>query len=225
MPEQIPLNLFPIPTPSLGNFVIGPNGAALAALDAAVRRQGAEFIHLWGPPGCGRSHLIEALAGPTVSATVPAYHAEQHLYAVDDVHRLSPGEQAALFNLQNAIRDANGAGHRSVLVTSADLPPAALALREDVRTRLGWGLVFGLQSIGDDDLALALESHAVARGLKIGSELVPYMLTRLPRDIRSLLGVLDAADHFSLARGKALTVPVLRQWLQAHRDTDPARPA
>jgi DnaA family protein len=47
----------------------------------------------------------------------------------------------------------------------------------------------------------------------VDDELVPYMLTRLPRDMRTLTAVLEALDGYALARQRALTVPLLREWL------------
>lgn len=218
IPEQIPLNLFPPPQASLDNFVAGPNAAVLAALVAARSGTGAEFIHIWGSTGSGRSHLLQAMSGQTGSAQVPVYRPDQAVYTVDDVHRLPESGQAQLFDLQNTIREERGLGRPAVLVTSADRPPSALSLREDVRTRLGWGLVFALHPITDADLTKALQTYAHLRGLPLSDEVTTYMLTRLPRDIRGLLGVLDGVDRYALAKGRALTVPILRQWIQSRSE-------
>jgi DnaA family protein len=225
-PQQFALDLLPAAAaPSLANFVPGSNGALLAALHEAVAGQGSQFIHLWGAPGSGRTHLLEAVhrAGAadeppasfaaTPLVPVPAFAPPRRLYTADDVHRLDTQQQAALFALQNQVREHPG----TVLVTSADRPPAQLALREDVRTRLTWGLVFALQPITEDQRAGALEAYARARGARVDEDLVPYMLERLPRDMRTLVTVLDALDAFALEKQSALTVRLLRQWLRRER--------
>lgn len=213
-PQQFALDLLAPAMPTLDNFVAGANAPALAALRDALAGRGPAYVHLWGPPGSGRSHLLAALraAGATGRAGpgVPPFAARQALYAVDDVHTLDGAGQAALFGLQNEVRQHPG----HILVTSADRPPAQLQLREDVRTRLAWGLVFALRPIAEPDQAAALAAYARARGARVDDELVPYMLTRLPRDMRTLVAVLDALDAFALARQRALTVPLLREWLQ-----------
>ncbi len=224
-PQQFALDLLALPTPTLENFVPGENGAALAALRDLLGGGGPSFVHLWGPPGSGRSHLLAAVARAAGMAPaepigaagadaapghVPAFRPEQRIYFADDVHRLDSHGQARLFGLQNEVRQHLG----YFLVTAADLPPARLALREDVRTRLAWGLVFALRPIGEPEQAAALAAYARSRGARVEDELVPYMLTRLPRDMRTLVSVLDALDAFALARQRALTVPLLREWLQ-----------
>jgi len=224
-PRQSALDLLAPALPTLDNFVPGANGALLAALRAAQVGQGPAFLHLWGPPGSGRSHLLAALQGSTVAALagtpVPAFEAQRTLYVVDDVHRLDAGGQAALFGLQNEVRQHAG----RILLTSADRPPAQLQLREDVRTRLAWGLVFAVHPIAEADQAAALAAYARARGARVDDELVPYMLTRLPRDMRTLVAVLDALDAYALAQQRALTVPLLRQWLQQKPAPAAGKPA
>jgi len=224
-PHQFTLDLLALPTPTLENFVAGPNGAVLAALHDLLAGRGPAFVHLWGPPGSGRSHLLAAveraaaaLAGlPPAGAgarprqlAVPAFHASQRVYVADDVQALDADGQARLFGLQNLVRQNPG----SFLLTAADLPPARLELREDVRTRLAWGLVFALRPIAEPDQAAALAAYARSRGARVEDDLVPYMLTRLPRDMRTLVTVLDSLDAFALSRQRALTVPLLREWLQ-----------
>jgi DnaA-homolog protein len=219
-PHQFALDLLAAPRPSLENFVPGANAPALAALRAALAGTGPEFLHLWGASGSGRSHLLAGaalaagIAAPAAGA-VAAWTTAQRIYVVDDVQLLDETGQAALFALQNAVRQSAGT---ATLITAADQPPAALALREDVRTRLAWGLVFALQPIAETERAAALEAYARARGARVDPELVPYMLTRLPRDMRTLVSVLDALDGYALSRQRALTVPLLREWLQTRRE-------
>ncbi len=100
-------------------------------------------------------------------------------------------------------------------VAAGSSPPGQLPLREDLRTRLAWGLVYQLQPLSDAEKAAALRAHAAARGLAVGAEAIDYLLTHLPRDMRTLAAALDALDGFALAQKRSLTVPLVRQWLAA----------
>jgi DnaA family protein len=205
--QQLALGLLQPRRQALDNFVAGANGPALAAAHDLARGLGPQFLYLWGPPGCGRTHLLTALGG---SPGVPAYRGPGGLYAVDDVQQLDPAGQARLFALLNEVRSDPAAR----LAAAGDAPPARLALREDVRTRLAWGLALSLQALSEQDKADALRAQAAQRGVRLSADLVPYMLAHLPRDMRTLSAALEALDAYALQQRRALTVPLLRQWLQ-----------
>ena len=122
---------------------------------------------------------------------------------------LSPEAQIAAFGLYNQVRD-NGAS----LVAAGAQPPAALALREDLRTRLGWGLIYQLHGLTDDEKIDALNHAAQARGMTVAPGVVPYLITHFRRDMRSLSAMLDALDRYSLETQRPITLPLLRSLLQ-----------
>lgn len=206
--SQLALDLLQPLKPALDNFVPGRNGEALATLRAVASGAGPQFVYLWGGPGSGRTHLLRAL-GADDGGGVPSYSPGRTLYTVDDVDRLSAEAQTALFVLLDEVR----ARPALRLVAAGSLPPAQLALRDDVRTRLAWGLVYQLHALTDDEKAAALDAHARSRGVTVSPDLIPWMLTHLPRDMRTLAAALDALDAFALASRRALTVPLAREWL------------
>ncbi len=207
-PRQLALELLRPRVQSLDNFVAGRNASALAALRDLAAGRGPQFLYLWGPSGCGRTHLLAALGA---QAGVPVFRGPGGVYAVDDVHRLDEHGQACLFALQNEVR----AGPQARLLAAGDQPPARLSLREDVRTRLAWGLALSLQVLSEQEKAAALHVQAAAHGARLAADLIPYMLSRLPRDMRTLAAALEALDAYGLQQRRALTVPLLRDWMQA----------
>ena len=129
--RQLPLEISPPPAPSLDNFVAGANAEALAAVRALAAGSLREpIVYLWGERGSGRSHLLRAAAG-----------ANPGLVVADDVETLDAPAQQALFNAINAAREGRGA-----VLAAGGAPPAGLAQREDLRSRLGWGLVYQLRA-------------------------------------------------------------------------------
>jgi DnaA family protein len=131
------------------------------------------------------------------------------IYLIDDCDQLDETRQQALFHLINQVRD-NG----SILVASAKQAPLQLALREDLRTRLGWGLVYQLHGLSDEEKIDALSKSAEARGLSLSAGVLPYLLTHFRRDMQSLSTMLDALDRYSLETQRPITLPLLRELLQ-----------
>jgi DnaA-homolog protein len=218
MPHQLALDIIRPLTPTLDNFIVGRNAEALAALRALAHEPRERFVYLWGEVGSGRSHLLAALAagGDVRSAqcesqAVPTFDPAAAGYVLDDVERCNDDEQRALFMLFNELR-AQSSGF---LVATGAAPPARLALREDVRTRLAWGLVYQVNGLTDAEKSQALVAHAHSRGLTLAPDVVTYLLNHMPRDMRTLIAILDALDAHALASSRAITVPLVREWAQA----------
>jgi DnaA family protein len=216
-PRQLTLDLIRPLTPSLDNFVVGRNAEALATLRAVALGQGDGFVYLWGESGSGRSHLLTALAGArsaSLSAAgeaIPDFADPHGLYLVDDVDARDAPSQQRVFVLMNEVRAHAGAA----LVTTGRAAPAQLALRDDVRTRLAWGLVYQVHALSDEEKARALEEHARSRGLALSPDVIAYLLNHMPRDMRTLVAILDALDGYALAAKRAITVPLVREWAHA----------
>jgi DnaA family protein len=138
---------------------------------------------------------------------------------LDEVHLYSPVQQHAAFTWF-----VNAQTHQRWVLAAGDQPPALLQVRDDLRTRLGWGLVYQLHALSDEEKLAALRAHVYARGVHLAEDLLPYLLTHLPRDLRSLTAALDALDAFALARQRALTVPLLKEWLAQAPGASALRP-
>jgi DnaA family protein len=201
--KQLLLDIQPAPAPSLENFVPGSNVEALySLLQAATGKGEPRFIYLWGTGGSGKSHLLQACADL----------AKEHgieLVTADDVQKRDDVSQIDLFNTYNRLRESGG-----VLIASGEAAPMQMGLRDDLATRLSWGLVYQLHPLSDEEKAQALIAHAAERGMKLPDEVLDYCLRHLRRDLRTLMATLDALDKWSLTAKRPVTLPLLRQLLQ-----------
>lgn len=207
--SQLILDLLAPAQATLENFVPGRNAEALSSVRALVRGQGPQIVYLWGAPGSGRTHLLQAAAHEAASDL---------FFTADDVHALDEAGQAGLFSLINEVR----AKPQARLLATGNAAPAHLALREDLRTRLAWGLTYALQPLTDEEKVAALADQARARGMPLAEDTLRWLLAHLPRDMRTLSAALDALDAYALAHKRSVTVPLARQWL--HDDNGPYNP-
>lgn len=227
--KQLALDIGLAPGPTLDNFHAGPNAQALQHLRLAVGDGAAPRSpvpsYLWGEAGTGKTHLLKAtyealrVQGASVgwldpTVALPTEFDERwSAVLLDDVQLYTTAQQAAAFNwFVNAINPTAGAP-RWVLAAGA-LPPADLPLRDDLRTRLGWGHVFQLQLLNESERRAVLRQQADARGIYLADEVMDYMLTRFSRDLGSLMQLLDRLDSFALRAQRAVTVPLLKTMLQ-----------
>lgn len=225
MSRQLLLEIIPAPDPTFDNTLVGPNAGAI---DAARGLQPGRALYLWGPPGSGRSHLLKALAGSRPSiymnststpdeilglATSSSLTLNAELIAVDDIHEMGTEQLAGVFALYNRWRESATTSKAFAIAVTGDHAPMAMPLREDLRTRLGWDLVFRLEPLSDDDKSAALKTHAHQLGLPLSDEVLGWMLTHYSRDIRQLFALVDAIDRYSLSKHRAVTVPLMRAML------------
>jgi DnaA family protein len=230
--QQLALNLRLKDGSSFNNFFPGPNREALERLRAAVvvaaTREKAldKMLFLWGAEGGGKSHLLQAacrLAQELGLAPVYVPLAEAAelspslledaekapLVCLDDVERIAGRAdwEAALFSLTERTRVAGG-----LQVCAANVPPARLGLRlPDLTSRLAWGTVYALQPLGDAEKLEAVRLRAHNRGFEMPEDVVQYILSRYPRDMRSLFDLLDRIDRASLTHQRRVTIPFLRE--------------
>ena len=226
--KQLVLDLGAEPAHSLDTFQVGEN-AELAHLmhQFAQRASRAHFAYLWGDTGAGKTHLLQALAATPhsryIAADAPAadfvFTPGITLYLLDDCDRLGPAAQIDAFALFNQIRE-----HGAYMVSTGPVPPAVLPVREDLRTRMGWGLIYLIHGLSDDQKIAALTQAAEARGLTLSASVLPYLLSHFKRDMRSLATMLDALDQYSLETQRPVTLPLLRDLLLAHPQSESTQP-
>ena len=219
--KQLALSLAPPPAPALDNFFPGRNAELLTLLGNLVAGRSVErCIYLWGETGSGRSHLLRATIAALNAAglaclqigrgdPIPTPSAELRAVALDDVETLDARNQRAFFNLYNQLRERAG-----IVLAAGDAPPARLKLRPELVTRLGWGLVYQVQALTDDEKALALKRHAASRSFELPDGVIDYLLRHQSRDLPSLMSVLNALDRHSLEAKRPITLPLLKELLR-----------
>lgn len=221
--DQLVLDLAPAPLPVFDTFVAERNREVIAALtDPGSER----FIYLWGEAGSGKTHLLQAWIAHAETLgrasiyldaqrdPLPDFAREASFIAVDHIDELDPDSQITLFSIYNSLKDAHSGGY---LLMAGRNPPMTLALRDDLRTRIGWGLVFEVKALSDDEKLAALHAHALTRQLAIPDDVFRYLLTHWRRDLSSLIAMLDMLDRYSLALRRPITVPLVKNLLQTTR--------
>ncbi|WP_353092311.1 DnaA regulatory inactivator Hda [Methylibium sp.] len=216
--KQLPLLLGPGPAQSFENFAVGANAVAVGALRAAS--SSSTPLYVWGPAGAGKTHLLRALAreaavqGRRVGAFDPSLEAPWpwgegvDLVLLDGCDDFDAARQHAAFALF-----VEAATHGVPVVAAGRLPPVDLPVREDLRTRLGWGPVFQLLPLAEAEMRVTLKREAGRRGIALSDDVTSYLLTRFARDLGSLMALLDALDQFALIEQRAVTVPLLKRML------------
>ena len=226
--KQMALDIGLASSPSFSNFFGGPNESVLKHLElwAGNSLRSPVPIYLWGDAACGKTHLLRAVrealreqgaASGWIDASVlepPAFNESWAAVILDDCHLYTAVQQQAAFNwFVNALNAADG--HPRWVLAAGNVPPADLPLREDLRTRLGWGHVFALHALTETERRAVLRREADARGVFLGDEVMDFMLRRFSRDLGNLMQLLDQLDGYALRTQRAVTIPLIKSMLES----------
>lgn len=221
--KQLTLDIGLARAPSLASFLAGPNEVAWKHLQlwAGNPTRSPVPTYLWGPSGSGKTHLLKAVqeslreqgasAGWLDPSMVepPGFDERWAVVLMDEVHLYSAVQQHAAFSWFVQAQ----ALQRGVLAAGL-LPPAHLKLREDLRTRLGWGHVFQLHVLSEPERRSVLRQAADARGVFLSDEVMDFILHRFSRDLGSLMQLLDHLDAYALQAQRAITIPLIKAMLE-----------
>ncbi len=210
------------------NFVRGGNGELVAAL------AGRGMAPLWisGPRGSGKTHLLQAtVAEHTDAAYFPLRrdlglppealqgYAASRVLCLDDVDAVA-GDSAWELALFRCFNECLELGTRLVLAAAA-LPHGFAWHLEDWRSRAASCVIYQVRELDEPGRVEALRLRARQRGLELPPETADYLLKRVPRDLSSLLDLLDVLDDASLAAQRRLTIPFIRDALEKFAGTPP----
>ena len=207
--------------PTLANFGVGANVDVVAHLDSWLQGGAADVpTYLWGESGSGKSHLLQAVAhelhnqGARLGWLDASVHGERvfdqgwSAILLDDVHLYNAAQQHQAFNWL-----INAQTLRCPVLGAGAFAPVALPLRDDLRTRLGWGHVFALHPLDETGQRKVLRQSAAERGLVLGEDVLDYMLTRFSRDLGHLMELLKRMDQYALQTQRAITIPLIKSMM------------
>ena len=200
---------FPEAIPTFENFIAGENESTIALLKAWLESPESSVFFLYGETGAGTTHLLKSancdyvdLAENPNLENLPA----NKILALDHFQKINDAGQQNFFNAFNQ--------KTQFFLVAADQPPLHLHLREDVKNRLGTGLIYRIKPLTESQKSAALSQWAADEGVKLSDSVLHYLLTHATRDMQSLRALLKKADNFCFAQKRALSVPLIKQILE-----------
>lgn len=199
----------------------------IEVLKQQTEQQGELSVFLWGKPGCGLTHLLQASCQFANEQGVYAQYIPlqelvgfapeslfeglevQDLICLDGLHTVigNPLWDEALFILFNQMRDAG----KRLLFAATQNPNELTSSLPDLTSRLNWSMIFHLDELNDQQKQAALQHRAKARGMAMTDEVAQYIINHAPRDMNDLFYLLNRLDELSLVEQRKLTIPFVKE--------------
>ncbi|WP_298627580.1 DnaA regulatory inactivator Hda [uncultured Legionella sp.] len=214
---------------TLADFNWNNNGLLQQQLERMLTLKEDRLLYLWGPPGCGKSHILQGCCQAINSKQSAIYLPlallkdwgpqtlegleEQTLVCIDDINTIAQDAdwEEALFHLYNRIKDME----QGLLIISGNHPPSQSTINlADLRSRLAWGLVIQLNELSDEEKINTLKLHALKRGFDLPESVGQFLLNRCSRNMHDLHQLLNRLDDASLAAHRKITIPFVKDTLK-----------
>lgn len=226
--KQLPLSVTFREDAVFDDFLPGDNAQTVGALRHALARLDDHLLYLWGAPGAGLSHLLQASVHELQTQGLDGVYLpmsecleygldalegldELDVVALDDIDLIAGRAdwEEAVFHLFNRLRDTG----RVLLVTSHASPLHQSIELPDLKSRLSWGLTFQVQPLSDEQKMDWLIWKARRRGLVMEPDVAAFLINRVARSMNVLVEAFDALDQRSLAEKRRLTIPFVKSVL------------
>lgn len=231
--QQLPLTFEPRERFTFDAFIAGPNHLAVDLVRKMAGGEGETQLLVWAGKGKGKSHLLQAACNLAAQSNMTVCYLPAReiinsspsifegletldMVCIDDVDVLMQTDdwEIGLFDLINRVRDAG----KRILFAASKSPESSEIHLPDLRSRLGWGPVFHLQDLADEDKIKAMQKRAVQSGLVMADNVASYLLTHYPRNLFELFERLDHLDKASMAMQRKLTIPFIKTVLESVDD-------
>jgi DnaA family protein len=228
---QLALGLSLRDSARFNSFYAGQNLETVQGLQQAAQGEGEVFVYVVAPAGMGKTHLLQAACVDAAATErscsylplrelldfTPAVFDDLEqldLICIDDVTAIAAHDdwERGLFDLFNRVRQGSG-----TLLMAGDARPDRAGFRlPDLVSRLGWGVMYVMKPLAEQEVLAALDCRAKARGLELPEDTAQYLLKRYPRDLPTLFALFDTLDTASLVEQRRLTVPFVRAVLDGN---------
>jgi chromosomal replication initiation ATPase DnaA len=208
------------------DFLVAPNNAEAVAWIDRWPDWPAPMLALYGPAGCGKSHLAQvwrarsgalALSRATLRAEgLDLRLADSHAALLEDGEE--GVEEPALLHLYNML--AERGGH---LLLTGRAPPARWRTElADLRSRLSAAPAVAIAAPDEALIGAVLVKLFADRQIRVGAELVAYLLPRMERSFAAARAIAAALDEASLAGRRPITIPLARGLLEEMQSREPS---
>jgi chromosomal replication initiator protein len=227
-------------------FIVGAgNELAFAACQSVVSLPGNKYnpLFLYGGVGIGKTHLIQGVGNAILkknpdakilyisteqfvrefveairfkkTAEFASFYRSADVLIVDDVQFIAGKEkiQEEFFHTFNSLHQAN----KQIILSSDKQPRDIPTIEERLRSRFAWGMTIDMQNPDFETRCAIVQAKALGHGIELPNDVVDYLATNIPTNVRELEGALNQLLAFCEMRALEPDLSIVTSLLSANK--------
>ena len=214
MSEQLFLK-FPFKRSYLSqDFYVSENNINAYKLIESWPNWSSRFINIFGPRGCGKTHLINILKNKIDSTMLPASEVDTNVLSkykikecliIDDF--ANQIEEKLLYTITNM-----GYQDNKYLIISSLVPLKTIEVElKDLSSRFTSFVEVGIDLPTDDLLKVVLTKHFSDKQIEISKKNINYILKNIDRSYEKVNLFVNLVDNLSLTKGKPINLSLIKK--------------
>tara|TARA_B100001029_G_scaffold30261_1_gene22448 strand:- start:4468 stop:5133 length:666 start_codon:yes stop_codon:yes gene_type:complete len=214
MSEQLFLK-FPFKRSYLSqDFYVSENNINAYKLIESWPNWSSRFINIFGPRGCGKTHLINILKNKINSTILSASEVDTNVLSkykikecliIDDF--TNQIEEKLLYTITNM-----GYQDNKYLIISSLVPLKTIEVElKDLSSRFTSFVEVGIDLPTDDLLKVVLTKHFSDKQIGISKKNIDYILKNIDRSYEKVNLFVNLVDNLSLTKGKPINLSLIKK--------------
>ena len=196
------------------NFYVSSNNFEAYKLIESYPDWPDKWINIYGPNGCGKTHLCNIIKKKISSIYSLASHCNESMLSklekfkciiIDDYK--SNIDEGLLFSIINQSKQFN-----TYLVITTKDPIKNLPIKlTDLKSRLDSFIGLGIELPTDELLKVVISKHFSDKQVEVSSKNLEYIIKNIDRSYEKAIKFVKDIDNLSLSSGKSININLIKK--------------
>ena len=195
------------------DFYVSTNNFEAYKLIETWPKWPSKFINIFGPPGCGKTHLANIFKKKFNSFFVKAMDLNNNslpliklkeCFIIDEYQ--NNVEEKLFYTILNQCYLSN-----QYIIINSSKPIQLFEIKlNDLKSRLGSFVNVGIDLPTDELIKVIISKNFSDKQVKIDSKSLEYILKNIDRSYKGIFNLINKLDNLSLSTGKSININLIK---------------
>jgi chromosomal replication initiation ATPase DnaA len=198
------------------DFYVSTNNFNAYKLIESWPKWSSRYVNIFGPPGCGKTHLANIFKKKINSFFIKAEELNNNSLSL-----MKLKECLIIDNYKNNIEEklfysVLNQSHQSnqyVIINTLEPIKKLSVVLNDLKSRFDSFIGIGIDLPTDDLIRVVLTKNFSDKQIKIEARLLEYILKNINRSYEDIFDLIDKVDSLSLSTGKSININLIKKAL------------